>query len=472
VIGAVVAPLVVQVQTDPDLWGHLRFGLDLLSNGTLPRIDSYSFTQDVSWVNHEWLSELFMAAAYQSAGAVGLAVLKGTLVFLIFFVVLSAYDGASALLTGTVFILLAVGTGRITLTLRPQLWSLLALAIECRWLFGGPRRWWLIAFPALFMLWVNAHGGWIVGAAILATWIVWHFLSGHSARALLSGVAVLSLLSTFVNPYGWQMWQFLAATVRMTRPVAEWQPLFTTPWLAWIPWFGVGFVVLACVFATKRPPVVFLVIAFVLAVASFRVERLSPFYVVATLIFLSPTLISRWPSRFRRFDPIARPTARLLSGVLLGVCLVFAVVTAKAASCITIGRESWVPDRVAGRALADALISGRMVTWFDWGEYAIWHLSPAIRVSLDGRRETIYSNEVLKNHDEMNAGTPQGLAYLQSLHPDYVWLPASRTKVRSWLTTHGYRIDVDTPRSFVAVRASLPVVRVTAGPLPACFPGP
>jgi hypothetical protein len=472
VIGTFVAPLVVQIQTDPDLWGHVRFGLDFLSNRALLRIDSYSFTQDVPWVNHEWLSELFMAAAYQSAGAVGLALLKGTLVLLIFFIVLRAYDGASALLTGAVLILLAAGTGRVTLTLRPQLWSLLALAIECRWLSGGPRRWWLIAFPALFMLWVNVHGGWIVGAAILATWIVWNFLSGHSARASLAGVALLSMLSTLVNPYGWHMWQFLGATVRMTRPIAEWQPLFTTPWFAWIPWFGVSLVVVACVFATKRPPVVFMVIAGALALASFRVERVSPFYVVATLIFLSPTLISRWPSRFRRFDPIARRTARLLSGVLLGVCLVFAVITAKAASCITIGRESWVPDRVAGRALADASISGRMVTWFDWGEYAIWHLSPAIRVSLDGRRETIYSDAVLKNHDEMDAATPQGLAYLQSLDPDYVWLPASLTKVRSWLSTHGYRIDIDTPRSFVAVRASLPVVQAGEAPLSACFPGP
>jgi hypothetical protein len=324
----------------------------------------------------------------------------------------------------------------------------------------------------LFLLWVNVHGGWIVGAGVLAVWITGNFLSGHFSRGLLASVGLLSMLSTLVNPYGWHMWEFLGATVRMTRPVTEWQPLLTTPWIAWIPWFGVGLAVVLSLFATNRPPMLFLAIAFVLAFASFRVERLSPFYVVATLIFLSPTLIARWPGTFHSFEPIGRPTARRLAGVLVGVCLVSAVITAKAASCITIPDDDWVPDRVAGRTLADSSISGRMVTWFDWGHYTIWHLAPAIRVSLDGRRETIYSDEVLKNHEEMDAATPQGVAYLQRLDPDYVWLPATLTNVRDWLSTHGYRIDIDTPRSFVAVRASLPIVKVSDAPLPACFPGP
>jgi hypothetical protein len=466
------APLLVRIQADPDLWGNVRFGLDVLRDHTPSRIDHYSFTQDIPWINHEWLSELFIGIAYQFGGPVGLAVLKAILVLLMVFAVVSAYDGGSAPLTGMVFLVLAIGTGRVTSTLRPQLWSLLAMAIECRWLLAGPRRWWLVAFPALFMLWVNAHGGWIVGAGVLAIWITWNFWSADSPRGLLAGVGLLSMLSTLVNPYGWHMWEFLGATVRMTRPITEWQPLFTTPWIAWTPWFAAGMAVVLSFSARKRPPIAFFAIAFVLAFASFRVERLSPFYVVGTLIFLSQTLISRWPSSFRSFDPIARSTAWLLSGVLFGVCLLSAMITAKAASCITIGDDYWVPDRVAGRALADASISGRMVTWFDWGHYTIWHLSPAVRVSLDGRRETIYSDEVLKNHQKMDAATPEGLAYLERLDPDYVWLPAAFTNVRDWLSTHGYRIDINTPRSFVAVRETLPVVRVRDALLPACFPGP
>ena len=67
--------------TDTDLWGHTRFGLDILRDHDLPSVDPYSFTQDKPWVNHEWLSELQMGIAYHVAGPTGLALLKGTLSF-------------------------------------------------------------------------------------------------------------------------------------------------------------------------------------------------------------------------------------------------------------------------------------------------------------------------------------------------------------------------------------------------------
>src|SRR3954468_7569730 len=61
---------------DPDLWWHLKAGLDLLDAGHLTAVDPYSFTQDVPWINHEWLSELIMALAYRSGGVAGLLLLK------------------------------------------------------------------------------------------------------------------------------------------------------------------------------------------------------------------------------------------------------------------------------------------------------------------------------------------------------------------------------------------------------------
>jgi len=45
----------------------------------------------------------------------------------------------------------------------------------------------------------------------------------------------------------------------------------------------------------------------------------------------------------------------------------------------------------AARALAAAHPAGRMATWFDWGEYAIWHFGPAVKVSVDGRTSKVIS---------------------------------------------------------------------------------
>ncbi len=57
---------------DPDLWGHVRFGQDILRTGRIIQRDSYSYrTGDQPWINHEWLSEVIFAWLYEHAGAAG-----------------------------------------------------------------------------------------------------------------------------------------------------------------------------------------------------------------------------------------------------------------------------------------------------------------------------------------------------------------------------------------------------------------
>jgi energy-converting hydrogenase Eha subunit C len=471
IIGLVLAPVLVLTRADPDLWGHVRFGLDMLGQHTLPSVDPYSFTQDVPWTNHEWLSELLMGAAYQAGGPAGLALLKGALAAVILAIVLGPYTGANPIASGAVVILLAAGTGRQVATLRPQLWTLIGVAILCRLFISGPRRWWLVAMPLVFALWVNLHGGWIVGAGLLAVWTAVQIFRPQASRGFVVSVAVLSALATLINPYGWRMWMFLAETVRMSRSITEWQPLVTVPIAAWIPWVIVMIGVAAAVVSKSRPPIDRIAMIALLAYGSIRVVRLAPLCVAVVVILMSPTLVARWRADPRPVDPLTPSAARWLALSVVALAAISAAAMAKAAMCIPI-EGPWVPDRVAGRALATANAHGKIVTWFDWGEYAIWHLSPSLRVSIDGRRETVYSDAVLSSHDAMNAATPDGIAYLQQLNPDYVWVPARLTGLRDWLATHGYRIDLQTPESFVAVRADQPVLPAQDGPVTACFPGP
>jgi hypothetical protein len=39
-------------------------------------------------------------------------------------------------------------------------------------------------------------------------------------------------------------------------------------------------------------------------------------------------------------------------------------------------------------------VAGNLGVHFDWGEYVIWHLGPRVKVSIDGRRETVYSDRI------------------------------------------------------------------------------
>ena len=59
------------VTADMDLWGHIKFGKDMLGKMAFQRADIYSYTAFGSeWVNHEWLSELLaVLVSYQAAFA-------------------------------------------------------------------------------------------------------------------------------------------------------------------------------------------------------------------------------------------------------------------------------------------------------------------------------------------------------------------------------------------------------------------
>ena len=46
VFGLLIFTALLVTHGDPDLWGHVRYGLDFLETWSLPSIDPYSFTQD------------------------------------------------------------------------------------------------------------------------------------------------------------------------------------------------------------------------------------------------------------------------------------------------------------------------------------------------------------------------------------------------------------------------------------------
>src|SRR6185503_2745442 len=107
----------------------------------------------------------------------------------------------------------------------------------------------------------------------------------------------------------------------------------------------------------------------------------------------------------------------------------------------------------------------------DFGEYALWHFGPALRVSIDGRRETLYSSATTEEQHAIVRGEERGLRALERITPEYVWLPSTSTTPAEWLTNHGYRLDVRTEQSSVAVRADLPPLAAWAGITSGCFPG-
>jgi len=471
---ALAAALASVTHADPDLWGHVRFGLDIIADGGLTDVDPYSFTQDRPWVNHEWLSEVMMGVAWTGLGPAGLALLKSLLVTAGLWIIWSALRGAD--FTARVLIMGAavVGAAPLFHTLRPQVWSFVGLALLCRALTSDSHRarWWL---PGLFAVWANAHGGWLVGLGVLGAWAGARVWADRSDLVHWTAVCGASLAGTLLTPYGLSLWTFLLDTVRLSRPmIEEWQPLWAFGPERWLPWIAavaaVGWTARSAPAGARWPPLLALG---VLAYASLRVVRVYPLFVEATVVLLAPFVAARWP--VQSTPPSGRVTwsERMAAVTITAVTLVASARLATSSlSCVRVTGDL-MPEAAPVRALATAG-PGRLVTYFDWGEYALWHLSPRLLVSMDGRRETVYSAARLAEHDAIVFGRPAGLAALGDWRPDYAWLPVWSVAARDWLRENGYRIDFESKRSFVAVREDLPRLDTTAPPAsgaPRCFPG-
>jgi hypothetical protein len=369
-----------------------------------------------------------MAVAYQVAGPAGLSILKLMLLLTTFVLVIRELQarGVPPITCDVIAMVCLMGSLPLTRTIRPQTFSLLCAAIlfvVIRRAEEKPRVLW--AIPALMVVWANLHGGWLVGIGILFLAALERVVSLRGAARLQWAVAAAaSLVATLVTPYGVGLWRFLWSTVGLSRAdVSEWQPLSNLGAGEWLPWMIVTtFAVIALVRnRSRRGSEVLLVLA--LMALSFKVARVGPFYAVGAAVLLGPGLRESARRLPHRLPPRPRTVELIAVGM---VAILFAtgsaVVTVANARCIQM-TGPWTPDQQAAKFIRDAGLDGRMLTWFDWGEYAIWSLSPKIRVSIDGRRETIYSDNVIAQHDAIYSGEGEWKMELEDLDPDYVWLP-------------------------------------------------
>ncbi|HET9369518.1 MAG TPA: hypothetical protein VFO19_04700, partial [Vicinamibacterales bacterium] len=400
---------------EADLWGHLRFGLDLLRDRHLPSIDPYSFTQDRPWINHEWLSELVMAIAYRIGGVAGLVLLKGAMVFATFAIVWGALRDVHLGARAALMALMYVGTVHATSSFRPQVWTFLFVAVLVRVLAEDRSRRFL---PLLFVVWVNAHGGWIVGLGVLAAWAGAEAFLDRRTAPRWAMVVAACVLATLVNPYGFGLWRFIRETVGFSRDIREWLPLFSNPIDVWAPWVIVTIGVIALASTPHRHRLAALAVSAMLAYASFRVMRISSLFLIAAIVALAPAIAHRLPVKLTSL-PAPRPR-----GEGIAVALMFAASLAcaawamqRTAACILI-TGSWAPSPVPVRMLMQAP-AGRLVAYFDWGQYAIWHLGPRISVAIDGRRETVYSDARLADDRAIVAGGARGVARRAEWAPEY-----------------------------------------------------
>jgi hypothetical protein len=207
---------------DADTGWHIRNGQQILVTHAIPRVDSFSATMSGKpWFAWEWLYDLGVALIHQALGLNGVVFYSAATIAATFALVMVLASGRGANLLVTLFLLvLALGASAVHFLARPHVLSWLLTVVWFEVLdssassqTGTDRRlYWL---PLIIVLWVNVHGGFLFGFALLGAYAAGfaiEYFSRPEQRArtanLLKQIGIISalcLLASLFNPYGYML---------------------------------------------------------------------------------------------------------------------------------------------------------------------------------------------------------------------------------------------------------------------------
>src|SRR6266540_6941209 len=229
---------------DGDLPRHILTGNLILQTHRVSTTDVFSFrTTGYPSFPHEWLSQVIFATAYDWLGLDGIVLLTALVIMLTWGIVYrQAMRKSKSFFLALIFIALGVGASQLHVLPRPHIFTYILTAIWITLLESieenKTRSWWLL--PFVMLLWVNLHGMFVLGIAILGIYLVGDFLDHPSiswfrtnkAKSLLLAGG-LSLMATFLSPSGPKIWEAIASlgsNTYITSKIPEYQsPNFHLP---------------------------------------------------------------------------------------------------------------------------------------------------------------------------------------------------------------------------------------------------
>jgi len=378
---------------DPDTFWHLAVGREMWQTGGLVRTETFSYTAPgAPWVDEEWLFHALAYPLWKLGGDTLLQLITavcGALAAGLVYRSVRLLGGNAAAFA--LWFLPLIGVYSERFRFRPEIASMVFMAvlleILLRWRMA-PEGWrsrlpWLLP---LFWLWIQLHGAWAYGMALLVAFLAGGLLQagreGRLSRRLWTDALVTPALCgavLFLNPLGWRLplfpFQHLLSMLRHEEyvPIAEWA---RTPFSGAYALFSVLviLVVLAVMMSRRRffwPE--FMVVASQGALGLYWVR-----YAAYAILALAPSASSRLAQVSK---PAWAKRIVLASALAAGVLAVV----------LPIARPTRYPSLAQRYPASEAEflrvngMCGNLFHEFRVGGYLEWVLPPSCKVFLDGR---------------------------------------------------------------------------------------
>lgn len=475
----IFTPLSVRLLGDAGIGWHIRAGQSILASHTIPRVDSFSSTMNGKpWLAWEWLYDLkvgWLDSAFGLNGVVWLTALA----------IAAAFSGMFQFLIrqGTNLFcalgleVLAISASMIHFLARPHVLSWL-LVLFWFWILnsaerncepvGGrrSRRLWLL--PVSMVLWVNVHGGFLLGFVLIGIfWLgsLWTWLrssdrrledslakiaAGKRARALTS-IGLLSVLASFVNPYGWKLHAHVFSYLS-NRFLIDHIDEFQSPnfhGIAQKCFLVLLLISIAVLIARGRKlsPSHILVVFFAVY-AGLYASRNIPISAILLGMVVGPLLpASGCPGSFsqRMFAVEARMRGHLW--IVAGIVFTFAIV----ANGGRVGSAQWVdahfdPQRMPVQAVDYLRSQGAIAPILApdyWGGYLIYRLHPQAQVVVDDRHD-LYGEQFFRSYLKLLHVEEDWNEFLREHPAGYIVVPRKSALAALLSDSHGWeRIYAD-----------------------------
>ena len=414
------------LEADPDLFARVAVGKLFLEQG-FQTLDPFAFSpKKPIWVDHEWLAGVVFFSASQIGGDTGLLLLKFLYISAILFFIFRA---CRLLTTPPVTLIVTTFTGLQctylwATTIRSQLFTYLFLAyllwaIVRFYRFESLKP--FLAFPLCMLIWIQAHGGFVVGLGFFGLFSSWAFYFYPKKRRALSALAFAVCASALITPYGpYAYWSYILGAITMPRPsITEWHPIDPFSIFA-IALYLISLLALYGFVKSGRNKTDILTISFILLAAYFGLKHQR---LAGILFFVLATVGARYLescAHSLRGYRLSLPVQRALTIALLFITPLCACVIG--VKLILFSGLDYRNYPVLPMLWLDLNAPpGKLLVDFNNGSYALWRGYPNFTVSVDGRYEELYPDETMEL--VTTALTPEAKGHttaLKLLNPDYI----------------------------------------------------
>jgi hypothetical protein len=475
---------------DASIGWHIRNGQQMLLTHTITHTDVFSSTMNgKTWYAWEWLYDLVFAGIHHAMGLNGVVFYSAAIIAATFVLTLHLGLRRGGNLPITLLVLiLALASSAVHFLARPHVLSWLLTVVWFELLDSAAsapaseQKKHLLWLPRLMLLWVNVHGGFVLGFVLLAVYLVGGLIEYFSDRERrneiaawlkrLGGVSLLVAAASFANPYGYQLhlhiYRYLTDRFLMDR-ISE----FLSP-----DFHGVAqqcfavlvlITIVAVASARRKLSATHLLVLLVSVYGGFYATRSLPTSALLITLIIAPVIsesvaglgenpnAARWLRGLASWVHSFGERMGTLEEGLYGHFWLVLVFVLGLWTCAHQGRigstqfiSAYFDDKRfpvdAAEAIAERGIHGPIFSLDYWGGYLIYRLYPETQVVADDRHD-LYGDQFFRDFLKIVLVQPGWDETLDKLHVDWVLMPADSPlanllRLKGWQSVYEDKTEV------------------------------